>query len=460
MSENRLATIDLFSGIGGVSLALKEYCTTVLYCEIDKLCQQILTDRMKDGQLDPAPIHANVSTLYLSPKLPIQMLTAGFPCQDISTIGMQQGIQEGTRSGLFYEIMRIVDSCPTIQVLFLENVENILKVGLTEVVNECTQRGFNLQWTVRSASALGAPHVRKRWFCLAVRGEIDLNHIVNGEDVATNFWESVPPPPVVSFRPSFKEDCDYDSQWAVRCATLGNSVVPQVVRQAFVELVKSHTKWPALTELLGETSIAIQELPVYQDSGLVYNGRLYNIPKTYIKHVSHSLTIAVPFGQSVSTFRHLPTPRKGNTHPANVTERSLHDLPTVLVHSTMASQFISEHGAILDKPTHQCVVPNVNFVEWMMGYGANWTKPSISNVATTKPVRNDSQDNVSESSEPSVIPSVSNQMKGLNGLHMFMRDHPNTSVKVAADHWKKLSDSEKESYKQRAKLERLRQSAS
>ena len=76
--------------------------------------------------------------------------------------------------GLFYKILRILDECPTIRVVFLENVANIVKCGLKEVIDELAKRGFNIHWTMRSAGQYGAPHVRMRWFCLGIRGDDDL----------------------------------------------------------------------------------------------------------------------------------------------------------------------------------------------------------------------------------------------------------------------------------------------
>lgn len=161
--------IDVFSGIGGISLALKGYVNTVLYCEQNAYCQAVLTERMKQGTLDKAPIHPDIKTLYMPNGSKPRMIGGGFPCQDISGIGLQKGIEEGERSSLFFEIMRIVDECKSIDFVFLENVANISKCGMKEVVTELKKRGFNFQWLTRSASSMGAPHVRSRWFCLAIR---------------------------------------------------------------------------------------------------------------------------------------------------------------------------------------------------------------------------------------------------------------------------------------------------
>jgi DNA (cytosine-5)-methyltransferase 1 len=101
--------IDLFSGIGGISLGLRDFVSVSLYCEWDAGCAAVLSERMAAGDLDPAPIHADIQTLRLPRGLrePV-MICGGFPCQDISGIGLQKGVTEGNRSGMFFQIMRLV----------------------------------------------------------------------------------------------------------------------------------------------------------------------------------------------------------------------------------------------------------------------------------------------------------------------------------------------------------------
>lgn len=158
----RLLALDTFSGTGGVSLALKDFVDTLLYVDWTPYCQQVLAERMKDGQLDPAPIHADITSLKLSHGMKPNMIVSSWPCQDVSTMGLKAGISQGTRSGLFYEVMRLLDENPSIEVLFGENVPGILRVGLKNVLEELMARGFNMQWAVKSASSQGAPHQRSR----------------------------------------------------------------------------------------------------------------------------------------------------------------------------------------------------------------------------------------------------------------------------------------------------------
>jgi DNA (cytosine-5)-methyltransferase 1 len=163
-----LSVLDLFSGIGGNTLALHGITKTVAYCEFDKHAQAVLKSRMADGLIPDAPIFPDVTTLKGSDVGTIDMIVGGFPCQDISCAGKGAGIVEGTRSGLFYEIMRLTDEIKP-RFLFLENVPAIRTRGLDIVLRELTQRRYDCRWTMLSAAQVGARHKRERWFALAVR---------------------------------------------------------------------------------------------------------------------------------------------------------------------------------------------------------------------------------------------------------------------------------------------------
>ena len=137
VSDTKLRTLDLFSGIGGISLALQPWCKTVCYCEIDPYAVGVLTKQMAAGNLDMSPIWDDARTLgesELAQVGPIDCITGGFPCQDISCAGKGAGIVEGeTRSGLFYEIVRLIRLARP-RLVFLENVPAILTRGLGTVL--------------------------------------------------------------------------------------------------------------------------------------------------------------------------------------------------------------------------------------------------------------------------------------------------------------------------------------
>jgi DNA (cytosine-5)-methyltransferase 1 len=158
--------LDLFSGIGGISLGLQEYVTTIAYCENDRHAQSVLLSRMHDGSIDKGPIWDDITTLKGS-DIPcrIDIIVGGFPCQDLSVAGRGEGLA-GKRSGLFYEVCRLVKEIQP-SFVFLENVPAIRTRGLREVIREFTDMGYDCRWTCVSAQEVGAPHLRKRWFLLA-----------------------------------------------------------------------------------------------------------------------------------------------------------------------------------------------------------------------------------------------------------------------------------------------------
>jgi len=158
-----LRLLDLFSGIGGFSYAAEHLVggyTTVQFVEREPYCQRTLRKHWPT-----TPIHDDICTF--NPELrSADVICGGFPCQDISLAGKQAGIKEGTRSGLFYELMRVVRLVQPKYVI-LENVSAIVSNGLDAVLGELAAAGFDAEWACIPASAVGACHQRDRWWCVA-----------------------------------------------------------------------------------------------------------------------------------------------------------------------------------------------------------------------------------------------------------------------------------------------------
>ncbi len=159
-----LSSLDLFSGYGGITYALRNYVRPIGYCEIEEYPRAILASRMESGELPFAPIYPDVKRLRGSVGA-ADIITGGFPCQDISVAGNGKGL-EGERSGLFFEIVRLAKETRA-PFVFLENVPAIRTRGLREVIRAFTEMGYDCRWTCISASSVGAPHPRERWFLLA-----------------------------------------------------------------------------------------------------------------------------------------------------------------------------------------------------------------------------------------------------------------------------------------------------
>ena len=172
----RWKSISIFSGCGALDLALLPWAVPVLYCEKEPGARRVLHARTGDGSLPHGSIIDDVADISAATLQGLrekpQMLTAGFPCQDICQAGQQRGF-EGSRSCLFFEIVRLIDECPCLQLVFLENVDAIrsLEQVWCVVLDAFLERGFCVRWASLPATAAGCPQRRKRWFFLARRGE-------------------------------------------------------------------------------------------------------------------------------------------------------------------------------------------------------------------------------------------------------------------------------------------------
>ena len=162
-----LELLDLFSGIAGFSFAdqimVGGYKTTQ-FVEKDPYCQSVIRKNFPD-----IPIHDDIRTFTAKPGQ-FDVFTIGFPCQDLSVAGKQRGINDKTRSGLFYESIRLLREVRPRFALF-ENVRNLLshEKGQTfqEVLFQIAKAGYDAEWSVISARDLGACHLRERIWIVA-----------------------------------------------------------------------------------------------------------------------------------------------------------------------------------------------------------------------------------------------------------------------------------------------------
>ena len=162
-----LELLDLFSGIAGFSYAAEKIVggyKTTQFVEKDPYCQSVIRKNFPD-----IPIHDDIKTFKAKPGQ-FDVFTIGFPCQDLSVAGKQRGINDETRSGLFYESIRLLREVRPRFALF-ENVRNLLshEKGQTfqEVLFQIAKAGYDAEWSVISARDLGACHLRERIWIVA-----------------------------------------------------------------------------------------------------------------------------------------------------------------------------------------------------------------------------------------------------------------------------------------------------
>ena len=183
--------LDLFSGIGGFALAAKWVggFETIAFCDSDEFTWKILAKNFPG-----IPIFKDVRELHPADLIPregrIDVVTAGFPCQDLSIAGARRGIK-ADRSGLFFEIVRLADEvyayCGARPVLVLENVPGLLSgdggAWARRVYGELAGRGYHCEWKVVSAADVGAPHLRRRWWCVCYVADSEK---LPGDDIRNN----------------------------------------------------------------------------------------------------------------------------------------------------------------------------------------------------------------------------------------------------------------------------------
>jgi DNA (cytosine-5)-methyltransferase 1 len=157
---------SLFSGIGGIDLAFSWAGLDVRWqVEIEPFCQAVL--KKHSAQYWPnARILNDIRTTTGHELGTVDVMAGGFPCQDISIAGKRQGIKQGTRSGLWLEFARLIGEIRP-RIVLLENVAAITTLGGTQVIADLTTLGYSAEWGIIPASAVGAPHRRERWFCVA-----------------------------------------------------------------------------------------------------------------------------------------------------------------------------------------------------------------------------------------------------------------------------------------------------
>ena len=168
-----LRTMHLFAGAGGGLLAdLILGHEPVCAVEWDAYACQVLRERAADGWFPGLHVHEGDVRLFDPSDWAgrVDCIHAGFPCQDISSAGRGAGVGEGTRSGLYREVLRIADVVRP-RFLYLENVAAILNRGLDTVLGDLAARGYNCRWTCVRAADVGAPHQRDRWWCLATHAD-------------------------------------------------------------------------------------------------------------------------------------------------------------------------------------------------------------------------------------------------------------------------------------------------
>lgn len=183
---------SLFSGYGGLDIAVSNVtgAEVVWHCEWEDAPSKIL-----EKNFPGVPNYRDVSQVDFSKVEQVDILTGGFPCQDLSLAGKRAGLKEGTRSGLWSEFVRAIETIGP-EMVVIENVRGLLSANahsdvepcpwcmgetgdgqhhlraLGAVLGDLASLGYDAEWQGVRASDAGAPHQRFRVFIVAnARGE-------------------------------------------------------------------------------------------------------------------------------------------------------------------------------------------------------------------------------------------------------------------------------------------------
>jgi DNA (cytosine-5)-methyltransferase 1 len=179
---------SLFSGYGGLDLAVMNVtgAQVAWHCEWDDAPSKILEKHFPD-----VPNYRDVSQVDFTQVEPVDILTGGFPCQDLSLAGKRAGLKDGTRSGLWSEFARAIEEIKP-RLVVIENVRGLLSAAATNphlescawcmgetgdgepalralgaVLGDLADIGYDAKWTGVRAADAGAPHNRFRVFIIA-----------------------------------------------------------------------------------------------------------------------------------------------------------------------------------------------------------------------------------------------------------------------------------------------------
>jgi DNA (cytosine-5)-methyltransferase 1 len=248
-----LRELALFAGGGGGILASKLLgWHTVAAVEIEDYPRSVLLQRQRDGILDEFPIWDDVATFDGRPFYKkVQIISGGFPCQDVSASGTGRGVGAGERSGLWREYARIIGEVRPAFV-FAENTPLLPSRGLDIILSDLSELGYDAVWCVLGAGHFGACHKRDRIWILAydTSGKQQLPLVVPERSFRSgNSWHKEAQHRMLArARNAFiqdesvadiQRDPDGLASWVDRLKAIGNGQVPIVAARAFQLLMKA-----------------------------------------------------------------------------------------------------------------------------------------------------------------------------------------------------------------------------
>ena len=251
LPQRQMRELALFAGAGGGILGGKLLgWKCVCAVEIDPYARRVLLARQADGCLEPFPIWDDVTTFDGHPwRGRVDVVSGGFPCQDISAGGKGVGI-DGAKSGLWAEFARIIGEVQP-SFAFVENSAMLSVRGLERVLGDLAALGFDARWGVYGAHTAGGTHLRDRMFIVAHPVRRFAWPLV-GRAYWTGWWKREPLEALQEAREGRGEEAwlsipeselgrvaDGVADRVDRLTAIGNGQVPAVVRLAWETLMGS-----------------------------------------------------------------------------------------------------------------------------------------------------------------------------------------------------------------------------
>lgn len=243
-----LTIAAFFAGIGGIEEGFhKEGCRTVFFCEKDERAKAVLAHHYPD-----VPIADDITTVKTIPK--VDIITAGFPCQDLSQAGLKKGI-DGNQSGLVQHLFRILNSIAYEDLpewIIIENVSYMVSLdsgnAIKYLTSEIEHLGYTWGYRIVDARAFGVPQRRLRLILVASKTQ-DVRNVL--------FSQNIENPPVDDSIGNIDENTLYGFYWTEGKRGLGWTVdgIPTLKIGSKIGIPSPPAIWSPIDDFFGTPEI-------------------------------------------------------------------------------------------------------------------------------------------------------------------------------------------------------------
>lgn len=268
-----LTSIDLFSGLGGISHALRGFVQPACYCDIDPICRTTLEARIASGDIPDAPVLRDVrdtnAILAAVGDKKVDMIISSSSCVGFSQVGAGNGLGH-PETKLFLDVLDLLQLVKA-PMLFMENVRAILTSNggrdYRAILKRLSEMGYRVTWCTLTAEHVGGWHRRSRWFALAykpraLKGEV--LSLPRGFTTIKRFRWTHATKPVERLalpRPTCPGLAEEVARRSRRMKMLGNAVVPDCVRLAFMFLYSGGKETDITARKISHQEFESEEVP-------------------------------------------------------------------------------------------------------------------------------------------------------------------------------------------------------